>query len=210
MEEIVIRHCGHNRFVLLTVLLLVGAVPGLRAASFSTVVLDAGHGGHDRGGIPSNIIPEKGVALDTAKRVSAILRNAGLRTVMTRSSDVFIPLGRRCEIANAQSRAIFVSIHYNSAPRTGARGIESFYRSPASRTLAALIQRRAAATTTGDNRGVKRAGFYVLRHTRSTAVLIECGFLTNPTDARQASNAAYREKLARAIAGGILEYRRSY
>ncbi len=182
--------------------------PCVLGASFSTVVIDAGHGGFDRGGIRSNIIPEKGVALDVARRLRQRLANAGLRTVMTRSRDVFVTLDRRVGIANAQRRAVFVSIHFNSARRTGANGIETFYGSPRAKRLARLIQRNAMRTTSGENRGIKRASFYVLRRSRMPAVLIECGFLTNPRDARRASSSEYRERLARQIARAIIEFRR--
>jgi len=178
------------------------------AASFSTVVIDAGHGGFDRGGIPSNIIPEKGVALDVARRLRAYLADAGFRTVMTRSSDTFVTLDRRVAIANAQRRAIFVSIHFNSARRVGANGIETFYRSARAMKLARLIQRNAMKTTSGENRGIKRAKYYVLRKSRILAVLIECGFLTNPQDAKRASSSEYRDRLARQIARAIIEFRR--
>ena len=177
-------------------------------ASFSTVVIDAGHGGFDRGGIPSNIIPEKGVALDVARRLRAYLGKAGFRTVMTRSSDVFVTLGRRVAVSNAQRRAIFVSIHFNSALRVGANGIETFYGSGRARDLALLIQRNAMKTTSGENRGIKKARYYVLRYSRNPAVLIECGFLTNPQDARRASSSEYRDRLARQIARAIIEFRR--
>jgi N-acetylmuramoyl-L-alanine amidase len=177
-------------------------------ASFSTVVIDAGHGGFDRGGIPSAIIPEKGVALDVARRLRAHLTNAGFRTVMTRSSDTFVTLGRRVAVANAQRRAIFVSVHFNAARRAGADGIETFYGSARSRELARLIQRNAMKTTSGENRGIKRAKFYVLRNSRNPAVLIECGFLTNRQDARRASSSEYRDRLARQIAKAIIDYRR--
>lgn len=178
------------------------------SASFSTVVIDAGHGGFDRGGIPANIIPEKGVALDVARRLRRYLDDAGFRTVMTRSSDTFVTLDSRVGVANRQRRAIFVSIHFNSAPRRGANGIETFYGSPRAKRLASLIQRNAMKTTSGENRGIKRARFYVLRRSKIPAVLIECGFLTNPQDARRAARPAYRDQLARQIARAIIQYRR--
>jgi N-acetylmuramoyl-L-alanine amidase len=177
------------------------------AASFSTVVIDPGHGGFDRGGIPSNIIPEKGVALDVARRLRAYLADAGFRTVMTRSSDTFVTLDERVAIANRQRRAIFVSIHFNSARRRGANGIETFYGSAKAKRLASLIQRYAMKTTSGENRGIKKARFYVLRKSRIPAVLIECGFLTNPQDARRAARPAYRDQLARQIARAISAFR---
>jgi len=179
------------------------------AASFSTVVIDAGHGGHDRGGIPSNLMPEKGVALDVARQVRDYLADAGLRVVMTRSSDTFVSLPNRVAIANAQKRCIFVSIHFNSSTRRGANGVESYYRSPSAKPLARLLLRNVMKTTTSENRGVKTANYYVLRKTKMTAALIECGFLTNPHDTALASSAAYRTRLARQIASAILEFRRS-
>ena len=177
------------------------------AASFSTVVIDAGHGGFDRGGIPSNILPEKGVALDVARRLRTYLADAGLRTVMTRSSDTFVTLDRRVAIANAQRHVIFVSIHFNSARRKGANGIETFYASARAKKLASLIQRNAMKTTSGENRGIKKARYYVLRNSRIPAVLIECGFLTNPQDAKRASGSEYRDRLARQIARAIVDFR---
>src|SRR5437868_14334584 len=86
--------------------------------SFSTVVIDPGHRGFDRGGLPGQLVPEKMVALDTALRLQKILERAGLRTVMTRTSDIFVPLPGRTAIANAQRDAIFISIHYNASPRS--------------------------------------------------------------------------------------------
>jgi N-acetylmuramoyl-L-alanine amidase len=194
-------------FLLLIVACALPCTPTF-GASFSTVVIDAGHGGFDRGGIPSNIIPEKGVALDVARRLRAHLGNAGFRTVMTRSGDVFVTLGRRVAISNAQRRAIFVSIHFNSALRSSANGIETFYGSARAKELARLIQRNAMKTTPAENRGIKPARYYVLRNSRNPAVLIECGFLTNPQDARRASSSEYRDRLARQIAKAIIEFRR--
>ena len=97
-----------------------------------TVVIDAGHGGHDSGGGPGQRIPEKPYTLDIAKRLSSALRARGFRTVMTRSGDYFVGLDRRCAISNSQSGSIFVSIHLNSGPREGASGIETYYYSRSS------------------------------------------------------------------------------
>lgn len=172
---------------------------------FSTVVIDAGHGGGDPGGIRQNIIPEKNVALDVAQRVQKALRKAGLRTVMTRNDDRFIPLDTRVAIANSYGDAIFLCIHFNSAVRRDARGVETYYAAPTEAALAARIQRNLAATTSGRNRGVKRAAFRVLRNTQMRAVLAECGFLTNPQDVALASNPRYRQTLALQISRAIID-----
>ncbi len=178
-----------------------------QAMGFTTVVIDAGHGGHDRGGVPGQRVSEKAMTLDVSLRINAILRAKGVRTVMTRTSDVFIPLPRRVAIANSHRNALFVSIHFNSAPREGACGYETFYYSRASGKTAARIQSQLLRTHRTENRGVKQRGFYVLRYSRNPAVLVECGFLTNRREAALCLTAAHRQKLAEAIARGIMASR---
>jgi N-acetylmuramoyl-L-alanine amidase len=167
------------------------------------VVIDAGHGGHDRGGIPGQRISEKAMALDVAQRLRSNLRAAGFQTVMTRSTDTFIPLGTRTAIANRYRNAIFVSVHFNSARRVGANGIETYYYGSRAAGLAASIHKRVVRAAGTEDRHVRRRGFYVLRKTRIPAVLVECGFLTNPTEGNRAKLASHRQKLADAIAAGI-------
>ncbi len=171
---------------------------------FSTIVIDAGHGGIDRGGIPGQRVAEKGVALDVAQRLAKKLRSSGYHVVMTRDSDVFVSLGERVRIANSYRDAVFVCIHFNSATRSGANGIETYYYSSQSAALAAAIHRQVIAGTWTDNRGIRRRGYYVLRRTAIPSVLVECGFLTNPTEANLALETGYRDKLAQRIADGVM------
>lgn len=173
------------------------------AAQTRTIVLDAGHGGHDRGGVPGQRISEKLMTLDVAQRLRRVLEANGFRVVMTRNSDVFIPLGQRTAIANSYRNATFVSVHFNSAQRAGANGIETYYYRGDSAALAASIHRNVVAATSTDNRGIRRRGYFVLRRTRIPSVLVECGFLTNPREGSLAMNENYRQRLAEAIARGI-------
>src|SRR6266513_4468423 len=175
--------------------------------SFSMVVIDPGHGGSDPGGIRGQIVPEKTVALDTALRLQTLLQRAGLRTVMTRSTDIFVPLSVRSAIADAEHDAIFVSIHYNASPRRSAHGIETYSDSNRGAVLAARIQQEIIDRVSTENRGTRSAEFYVLRKCRLPAVLVECGILTNPTEAQLAMTTAYREQIAEQIAAGIIEQR---
>jgi N-acetylmuramoyl-L-alanine amidase len=168
-----------------------------------TVVIDAGHGGHDRGGIPGQRIAEKDMTLDVALRLRNVLSASGYRVVMTRSSDVFVPLGGRVAIANSYRNAVFVCIHFNATGRRGASGIETYFYSRDSLPLASAIHYYVAGGAPSDNRGVRRRGYYVLRKTNIPAVLVECGFLTNPTEAAYAQSASYRQKLAEEIAAGV-------
>jgi N-acetylmuramoyl-L-alanine amidase len=178
----------------------------LAASAFGqsrTIVIDAGHGGHDRGGVPGQRISEKDKTLDVAQRLKRILQADGYRVIMTRDSDVFIPLPTRVAIANAQSGAVFVSIHFNCASRAGANGIETYYYRSDSASLAQSIHRNVLSGAPTENRGIRRRGFYVLRRTAIPSVLVECGFLTNPTEGSLALTANYRQKLAEQIARGI-------
>ena len=168
-----------------------------------TVVIDAGHGGHDRGGSPGQRIAEKPYTLDIARRLASALRSRGFRTVMTRSGDYFVPLGQRCAISNSQWSAIFVSIHLNSAPREGASGIETYYYSGSSGPLAAAVHSALVRAAGSPNRGLRRRGYYVLRHNARPAVLCECGFLTNRAEASRLMSASHRQRIANAIAAGI-------
>ena len=169
----------------------------------TVVVIDAGHGGHDRGGIAGQRVSEAMMNLDVALRLRAVLESYGYRVVMTRDSDVFIPLGMRVAIGNSYRDAIFVCIHFNATPRRSASGIETYFYSSQSLGLASAIHYYVAGGAPSENRGVRRRGFYVLRNTRIPSVLVECGFLTNPTEAQYAQNSAYRQKLAFEIAHGI-------
>ena len=143
------------------------------------------------------------MTLDVALKLKPILEKAGYRVVMTRSTDVFVPLGTRVAIANSYPSAIFVCIHFNSASRSGANGIETYFYSTESAPLAASIHSAVVGGAPSENRGVRRRGYFVLRRTTVPAVLVECGFLTNPGEAQAALTNSYRQQLAQEIARGI-------
>src|SRR5216117_3365567 len=143
------------------------------------------------------------MTLDVAQRLRNVLEASGYRVVMTRDSDVFVPLGTRVAIANSYRNAIFVCVHFNATKRMGASGIETYFYSRDSLPLASAIHHFVVGGAPSGNRGVRRRGYYVLRKTSIPAVLVECGFLTNPTEATYAENASYRQKLAEEIAAGV-------
>jgi len=131
--------------------------------TFTTVVVDAGHGGKDSGAYRRYGPPEKIIALDVAQRLNRKLRESQLKTVMTRNSDVFIELNDRVAIENAQKDAIFVSIHFNDSRRRRIRGFETYYHSGASFDLASQIQAKLMTIPNSANGGVHTANFRVLR-----------------------------------------------
>ena len=175
--------------------------------TFTTVVVDAGHGGKDNGAYRRYGPPEKVVTLDVAQRLERKLRESQVKTVVTRSSDVFIPLNDRVAIENAQKDAIFVSIHFNDSRRRGIHGFETYYHSSASFDLANGIQSKLMTIPHSANRGIHTANFRVLRLATCPAVLVECGFLSNRNEGNQARDWEYRELLADRIAEAIVEQR---
>jgi N-acetylmuramoyl-L-alanine amidase len=189
----------------LSVLLAIVSTP--RAFAFTTVVIDPGHGGVDRGGIPGQRVPEKVMALDTARRLEIRLRAAGFRTIMTRDGDYFVSLPERVAIANAQRDAIFISIHYNAAPRAQAEGFETYYYTRYSARLAAACYSRIVQAWPGTRRGIRTRGFFVIRRTMIPSVLVEPGFLTNPTDAGLISRPETRQRIADLLAAAIISKR---
>jgi len=179
------------------------------AQAFDTVILDAGHGDFDRGaGI--GYVYEKHLALDTARRVEQLLKKEGLKVIMTRSRDVFIPLQDRSATGNRYPNAIFVSIHYNYNRGGSGAGVETFYHFTRGYTLAAYIQAYLVQRTNMTNRGVKHASFHVIRATsRNPAVLVECGFVSNATERARMLTGEFRLRIAEGIAQGIVAYKRT-
>ncbi|MFC4992578.1 N-acetylmuramoyl-L-alanine amidase family protein [Rubritalea tangerina] len=184
---------------------LISSISAVVAGPFSTVVIDAGHGGKDIGGNYGKVY-EKHLALDTAKRVDYMLKRKGYRTRMTRTSDVFLSLQKRASIGNRYGNSIFVSIHYNYTYRRGAKGIETFYYSSRSKPLAQYVQSAVLRRTRAFDRKVKFARYYVIRNAQNPAILFEGGFLSNSSECRAVKKGSYRQKIAEGIVTGIEQY----
>lgn len=192
----------------LLLFLLAGCLLGTASArSFRTVVIDPGHGGHDKGG-QWGLVYEKHLALDTAARLESELKKRGYRTVMTRRSDYFISLPERVRITEKHSKPIFVSIHYNYTWKQHVSGLETFYTNSQSRTLASHVQNGMLAKVNTNNRGAKFARYYVIRKNSCPAILVECGFVSNPQERKRMKSASWRQALAEGIADGIERYKR--
>jgi len=202
------------------------------AERIDTIVLDAGHGGYDKGA-PSSYGFEKDFALDVCQRARMLLTQAGYKVAMTRSSDVFVPLYDRVRFANQYSNALFISIHFNSGG--AGTGLETYTLAPrgvpsmmadgprisdldpcpghvndaenialATATHAAMVMRSRMP-----DRGIKRARFVVIRDITIPGVLVEGGFLSNDSDARLIATPAYRQQLATSVVQAVQNYRRA-
>lgn len=189
--------------------------PGDGTLSSQVIVLDPGHGGKDSGAVGLGIT-EKSVVLDTSLRLQKLLANTPITVKMTRSTDVFIELKDRVAFAKQNKANTFVSVHANSA-NGSASGSETYYYDTAksravnpntsdSKLLAQKIQARLAVAMEHNNRGDKHGDFHVIRENSMPAVLVELGFIDNKSDNAKLASPTYRQKAAKAIYHGILDY----
>ncbi|MGJ8676137.1 MAG: N-acetylmuramoyl-L-alanine amidase family protein [Akkermansiaceae bacterium] len=189
--------------------IFIGLSSHLEAKGFKYVIIDPGHGGHDKGG-QNGLVYEKHLALDTALRLEHYLKSKGIQTRLTRRSDFFLSLQGRASYANKYSSAIFVSIHYNHSYKSAPLGIETFYHSSEGKKLASHVQNKMMQKIRTPNRGVKHANFYVIKNTKHPAILVECGFVSNSKERSNMKKAWFRQSVAEGIGEGILKYKKSW
>jgi N-acetylmuramoyl-L-alanine amidase len=198
------------------------------------IVLDPGHGGKDTGKVNGPYkYTEKAATLDTAARLKILLEKQGFEVVFTRTRDVFVDLDDRPALATKAKADLFISLHYNAGPAgdSSSDGIETYCLTPAGQkstnagkaksttgvepgnrfdtanmALGWGIQRRLVKSTGADDRGVRRARFAVLRTLTCPGVLIEGGFMSSRKEGALIADAAYRQKIAEAVAAGIVDY----
>lgn len=202
--------------------------------SIRTIVLDPGHGGRDPGNQEGRR-QEKQYTLLFAREVGELLRQAGFKVSLTRTSDSFVDLPERPETARRRRADLFLSLHFNSADGPGAsavKGVEVYCMTPARTSstnargegafsgaypgnrfdrnnvlLAYELQKALTRRAGSEDRGVKRARFAVLRSADMPAALIEAGFMTHPGDSKKIYDPVSRRSLAQAIVQGVLAYK---
>lgn len=180
-------------------------VPPVKVAGKKTVVIDPGHGGSDVGATRNNIY-EKNITLDISKRVAELLSNKGYEVIMTRSADETVSLQERVEISENSEPDIFVSIHVNSSNSETPSGLETHYYKDNSLQLAKNVHASMLNNINSNNRGLFKSKFYVINHTTAPAILVEIGFLSNPSERAQLVSESRKQATAKAIAEGIYDY----
>jgi N-acetylmuramoyl-L-alanine amidase len=170
------------------------------------VVIDPGHGGKDPGAIGLGGIQEKDIILPISQMLANLLEQQGVQVLMTRTSDYFVGLQGRTDMANRADADLFVSIHANSMGkgRSDVNGLEVYYFG--NRRLADTIHRSILASVNIRDRGVRRARFYVLRNSKMPSTLVEVGFVTGAEDSAKLTNPSYQRQMAEAIARGVLQF----
>jgi N-acetylmuramoyl-L-alanine amidase len=185
-------------------------LPTRRPNARAVVMIDPGHGGKDPGAIGIGGLREVDVVLPISLQVARLLEQQGVQVVLTRNADYFVELPGRTAMANRVNADIFVSIHANAvANRPDVSGLETYYLS-SGLNLARFIHNSVLQSLNIRDRGVRRARFYVLRHTAMPSVLVETGFVTGEEDSARLATPAFQTQMAEAIARGILQYLQYY
>lgn len=190
-----------------------------------TVIVDAGHGGDDGGAIGIDGTVEKDINLDIALKLEKLLKFYGFDVIMTRTEDIMTcddgldslrkrkvsDIHNRFDVLEKNPDAVFISIHQNKFEDNSQHGTQVFYsgNNDESKLLAESIQNSIVSVLQPDNsRVVKKSGsgIYLLYHAKLPAVLVECGFISNPTEVKKLNDENYRMKIAILIADGLIKY----
>ena len=171
-----------------------------------TIVIDPGHGGNDHGTTGSRGTDEKGITLKTAELLKSKLRAAGADVIMTRESDVYVDLRKRVAVSHQVDADAFISLHYDATENSSVSGITTYYLNSNQQELAQYVHAKLAKKVDLRDRGVQPGNYLVLRENRQKAILIELGFLSNPSEERSITTDYYREQATLGIYEGILNY----
>lgn len=198
-----------------------GTIPPISLLAGTTIVVDPGHGGPDTGAIGASGTYEKNNTLPVGLFLADLLRSSGANVILTRSSDVS-PAGAdytesndlqaRVQIANQNKADLFVSIHNDSFSNPDAGGTTTYYSADSpvagkSQILGTNIQQEVVKQLGLYDRKVKSANFYVVKYTSMPAVLVELGYISNPSEEKLLGSADFQKKAAEGIYRGILAYK---
>lgn len=171
-----------------------------------TIVLDAGHGGNDHGTTGKRGTDEKDITLLTAELLKSKLQSAGAKVIMTRESDVYVGLKNRVSISNSSNADAFISIHYDATLDSSVSGVTTYYTKSSQKELAQYVQKGIMRKVNLRDRGAQPGNYYVLRENEHNSILIELGFLSNPSEERKVTTDYYREQATLGIYQGIVNY----
>jgi N-acetylmuramoyl-L-alanine amidase len=186
-----------------------------------TIVVDAGHGGSDPGKVAGDGTLEKDLNLSVSQKLAEKLKSVGFNVIMTRDSDVSLAdsdvknekrsdMANRLDIFNADGVSCLVSIHHNSYTDADVSGAQVFYHSNSDtgKVLAETVQAKIVESVDPDNtrQAKNNDSYYILKNSSCTGIIVECGFMSNPTELSILCDESYQEKMVGAICDGICEY----
>lgn len=232
MNQSITRHIKEYMMLLLLVLLLIVGTYGVIRAVGSlqtisskkgrfTVVIDSGHGGIDPGKVGIDGSYEKDINLAISLKLKKKVSKSGCKVIMTRESDAGLykesdvnkktaDLRRRVEIMNSNNPDVIISIHQNSFTQESSKGAQVFYQTSSDdgKKLAEIMQMQLVEDLDKNNHRVAKpnSDYYILKNSTGTAIIVECGFLSNKEESALLCSNDYQEKVADSISKGIIKY----
>ncbi|MFB6468025.1 N-acetylmuramoyl-L-alanine amidase [Cytobacillus sp. Hz8] len=170
------------------------------------IVIDPGHGGQDKGTTGFSSTNEKDLTLRTAKLLAEQLESAGATVVLTRVTDTFLSLPSRVKIAGKENADAFISIHYDSIFDSSIQGVTTYYYHSYQKPLAIEVHSALSGLSIMKDRGLKFGDYHVLRENTQKAILLELGYLSNPTEEKLAKSEQYQKLVSSAIFEGLKHY----
>jgi len=171
-----------------------------------SIVIDAGHGGNDHGTTGALGTDEKDITLLTAELLSSKLQAAGANVIMTRQSDVYVDLRKRVSIGHQAAADAFISLHYDAVENSTVRGYTTYYMHSYQKKLAEYVHAGLGNMISLRDRGTQPGNYLVLRENKQNAILIELGYLSNPTEERNVTTRQFRDQATHGIYNGIINY----
>lgn len=171
-----------------------------------TIVIDPGHGGNDNGTTGARGTDEKGITLRTSVLLASKLQAAGAKVVMTRDSDVYVDLIKRVALSHQLAADAFISVHYDATDSSAINGFTTYYTNGYQKELALSVNESLGNAISLRDRGAQPGNYFVLRENRQNAILIELGFLSNPSEERAVTTEKFREQASLGVYNGIINY----
>lgn len=171
-----------------------------------TIIVDPGHGGNDRGTTGARGTFEKTITLKTGELLASKLQAAGATVHLTRESDHYISLQKRVALGTEKEADAFISLHYDANLDASIKGFTTYYQHKDQKAFANTINKALGSAISLKNRGAQPANFYVLRENEENAILIELGFLSNPSEELMINSNNFREQASYGIYQGVLNY----
>jgi N-acetylmuramoyl-L-alanine amidase len=171
------------------------------------ICIDAGHGGHSSGAMGVTGLWEKDLTLRMALEAARALQEAGATVIMTRGDDTYVSLEDRVDIANQRGADVFISIHCNSMPHMNMMsGTESYYCTAHSLDLARALHPQIVGVMAGRDGGIRRRGFFVIKHTQMPSVLLEVGYINQNDDEQKLADTENQRSIGSAVRDGVVRY----
>lgn len=172
------------------------------------ICIDAGHGGDDPGAV-SRGVQEKTITLSIARQIANLLNMTfAFRALLTRDGDASLSLRQRVDIANDANARLFISVHVNSSPLTEPHGVQAYYYRQGQWIADLFLRRLLTVYPYPGSRWnkVEIGDFYVLRHTKMPAILLELGFLSNSMDRSWIAQKENQQQVTNAVLNALLDW----